>query len=196
MDSKHPQIAPDMKDKRKYKRVKMCLPGQLFSPGTGQSLDCKVLNLSAGGAGVHCQGEFLKDTALILYVEGFGRFEGVAMPRNDGILGLSFSIGMVKQSRLKEMLALFVKDGLTGVTRSREHKRMPSLGKRSITLENGAHLVIDVLDISLNGVSLRTKTRPPIGEIVMLGHNRGRVVRHHDDGIALHFVKIVSDEAA
>jgi hypothetical protein len=195
MDFTRSDTAPAMKDKRKYERVKMCLPGQLFSPGAGQSLDCQVLNLSAGGAGVHCQNEFPKDTPLILYVEGFGRFEGVAMPRKDGILGLSFSIGMAKQSRLMETLALFVKDGLTGVTRSREHKRMPSLVKRSITLENGAHLVIDVLDISLEGVSLRTKTRPPIGEIVMLGHTRGRVVRHHDDGIALHFVKIVSDKA-
>jgi len=196
MNATHPQTAPGSKDERQYERVKMCLAGQLFDAGTKKSFDCKVLNLSAGGAGVQCEAEFPKDTVLILYVEGFGRFEGVALPRKDGNLGLKFSIGVAKQSRLKETLALFVKDGLTGVTHSRKHKRMPSLVKGSIILESGAHLVIDVLDISLEGVSLRTKTRPPIGEMVMLGHTRARVVRHHDDGIALHFVQIASDKAA
>jgi PilZ domain len=196
MDLTSSEPEPAMKDKRKYKRVKLYLPGQLYNPSTEQSVDCKVLNLSAGGAGVQCEGEFPHGTALILYVEGFGRFEGVAISQEDGRLGLKFSIGDAKQSRLTDMLALFVKDGLTGVTHKREHKRVRSLVKGSIILENGAHLVIDVLDISLEGVSLRTKARPPIGELVTLGHTRGRVVRHHEDGIALHFVKIASDRAA
>ncbi len=193
MGATHSETASVAMDKRKYTRVKLYLPGQLFNPSTKESADCKVLNLSAGGAGVQCEAAFPEDAALILYVGGFGRFEGLAMSRKNGHLGLCFQMGDAKQSRLKEMLALFVKDGIAGVTHLREHRRVPSLVRGSITLENGSHLVIDVMDISLEGVSLRTKARPPIGELVTLGHTRGRVVRHHDDGIALHFVKLASD---
>ena len=39
-------------DNRKYERIKLFLPGQLFNPLNEQSVECKVLNLSAGGAAV------------------------------------------------------------------------------------------------------------------------------------------------
>jgi hypothetical protein len=65
----------------------------------------------------------------------------------------------------------------------------------SITRENGEHISCDVLDISLDGVSLRTRIRPPVGEIVNLGRTRGRVVRHHIDGIAVQYVKEIGKAA-
>jgi hypothetical protein len=43
------------------------------------------------------------------------------------------------------------------------------------------------MDISLTGVSLRTRSRPAIGEIVTIGTVEGRVTRHFDDGIAVEF---------
>jgi hypothetical protein len=45
-----------------------------------------------------------------------------------------------------------------------------------------------VLDLSLSGVSLKTECRPLIGEMVLIGQTAGRVVRHHENGIALEFV--------
>jgi hypothetical protein len=60
---------------------------------------------------------------------------------------------------------------------------------------NGQVLACDVLDISLDGVSVRTKFRPPVGEIVNLGRTRGRVVRHHQDGIAIQYVREVEKAA-
>ena len=46
----------------------------------------------------------------------------------------------------------------------------------------------EVLDLSLSGVSLRTETKPPIGEVVLIGQMAGRVARHHDSGIGIEFV--------
>ena len=45
-----------------------------------------------------------------------------------------------------------------------------------------------MLDLSLSGVSLKTMARPPIGETVLIGHSAGRVVRHHENGVAIEFV--------
>jgi hypothetical protein len=46
-----------------------------------------------------------------------------------------------------------------------------------------------VLDISLSGAALRTAVLPCLGTCVSLGKMRGRVVRYHECGIAIEFLK-------
>jgi hypothetical protein len=176
-------------ERREYERVKLFLPGHLFDPQTDRSAECKVLNLSAGGAALQCAASFPPDTPLVLYVDGFGRFQGRAVVHANEQLALQFVIGEAKRGRLIEMLQSFGLKGLAGITQLRKHVRVPSLASGSIVRENGKQLKCDVLDVSLEGVSLRTRTRPPIGEIVMLGRAQGRIVRHHADGIAIQYVK-------
>lgn len=173
-------------DRRKYERIKLFLPGQLFNPINEQSAPCKVLNLSAGGAAVQCDTQFPAGLSLILYIENFGRFEGTTIVHKSGQLALEFAIGESKRGRLKEMIKTFAAGGLPNM---RQSERVPALVAGSITRENGEQIACEVLDISLDGVSLRTRTRPPVGEIVNLGRTRGRVVRHMIEGIAVQYVK-------
>jgi hypothetical protein len=187
--------SPPVPDKRKYERIKLFLPGQLFNPLNEQSVECKVLNLSAGGAAVQCAATFIAGISLVLHIENFGRFEGRAVVHGNGQLALEFSIGETKRGRLIEMLRSFAVGGMAGVVQMRKQERAPSLVSGSITRENGEHISCDVLDISLDGVSLRTRARPPVGEIVSLGRTRGRVVRHHTDGIAVQYVKEIGRAA-
>lgn len=176
-------------DNRRYERVKLYLPGQLFNPATQQSVDCKILNLSAGGAAIQCDSAFAEGLPLVLYAENFGRFEGKSIIHSDGQLALKFSIGENKRGRLTDMLKSFAAHGVAGVTQLRQHARIPTLVSGSIVRANGEIMACDVLDISLEGVSVRTKYRPPVGEIVNLGRTRGRVIRHHPDGIAVQYVR-------
>ena len=184
--------SPPVPDKRKYERTKLFLPGQLFNPANQQSAECKVLNLSAGGAAVQCAASFAAGVPLILYIESFGRFEGNAVIHGNGQLALEFSIGETKRGRLIEMLRSFA---IGGIAQMRRHERIPSLVSGSITRANGQHISCDVLDISLDGVSLRTRIRPPVGEIVNLGRACGRVVRHHAEGFAVQYVKEIGKAA-
>ena len=103
-------------ERRKYQRVRLYMPGQLFNPVDEQTTDCKVLDLSAGGAAVQCDGNFPSGDKFVLYVTGFGRFEGRVVLHESGVLRLAFTIGESKQNRLKDMLALFVAEGITGIT--------------------------------------------------------------------------------
>jgi len=182
-------IPAPIHDNRKYERIKLFLPGQLFNPLNEQSVECKVLNLSAGGAAVQCDAKFPAGVTLVLYIENFGRFEGKTIVHASGQLALEFAIGEGKRSRLKEMIISFAAEGVAGVTQARKHTRMPALISGSITRANGEHISCDVLDISLDGVSLRTSIRPKVGEIINLGRTRGRVIRHHKDGIAVQYVR-------
>jgi hypothetical protein len=47
-----------------------------------------------------------------------------------------------------------------------------------------------VIDVSLSGASVATAVKPPLDTVVILGRMRGRVVRHHDQGIPLQFVEL------
>src|SRR5215510_4202579 len=179
-------------ERRKYERIKLFLPGQLFNPINEQSAECKVLNLSAGGAAVQCDIQFPAGISLVLYIENFGRFEGTTIVHKSGQLALEFAIGESKRGRLKEMIKTFAAGGLAS---THKPERTPSLVAGSITRENGEQLACEVLDISLDGVSLRTRARPPVGEIVNLGRTRGRVVRHMIEGIAVQYVKEVGRAA-
>ena len=44
--------------------------------------------------------------------------------------------------------------------------------------------------MSLSGASVAIEARPPIDTMVILGRMRGRVVRHHDQGVAIQFVEL------
>jgi hypothetical protein len=57
-------------------------------------------------------------------------------------------------------------------------------------LPNGDVHPCRVIDVSLSGASVDCTIKPPIGTMVILGRMRGRVVRHHEQGIALQFVEL------
>lgn len=166
----------------------MRLTGKLFVPAEESTLDCTVINLSLGGAGVHCPEPPPLDAFVILYVEGFGRFEGVTTRYVQGELGLKFVYKDAKRKRLEQDLAAFAKDGLTGVTRLRRHGRSAAAPKiKCFTRADGSVAPCQLLDISLQGAMLKTKLRPPIGEVVHLGETRAWVVRHHEEGVGVQF---------
>ena len=56
-------------------------------------------------------------------------------------------------------------------------------------------LPCQVLDVSIFGASVATDQRPALGEEVLLGKLRGRVVRHHGQGIGVQFLDIQAPTA-
>jgi hypothetical protein len=195
LQNAQPLPAPS-EDRREFSRVVTTFPGKLFLPAEQITLDCQVINLSAGGAGIRCDEPPPLQSFVVLYIEGFGRFQGVATRYEAGELGMCFVCREAKRERLKRDLAAYVQDGQLPATRLRAHHRAPSSAIGHFIRHNGEQVRCDVLDISLQGLSLRTDSRPPVGEIINLGQSWGRVVRHHPDGIALQFLKLAHDAQA
>ena len=92
-----------------------------------------------------------------------------------------------KRERLTVQIAAFLQAGIVGVTNLRRYKRVPVPAEGTFLCATGQEIHCNIRDFSLQGVFLETASRPPLGEMISLGHHRGRVVRHEPTGIAIRF---------
>lgn len=181
-------VARAQADRRRYVRVRVDLSGRLFLPGEEREARCKILDMSPGGAQVACEISPPADTTVVLYIDGFGRFEGVVARPGEDSFGIRFNCSALKRERIAEQLTLHLNKTLVDDSVLRRHDRAPTKGMARYTRANGDIIHCEVVDLSLGGVSLKTENRPPIGEFVLIGQMAGRIVRHHEDGIAIEFV--------
>lgn len=188
-------------ERRRYRRVSVDLQGKLFVPGEGRETVCKVLDLSPGGAQIQCDFVPAADTQLILYVDGFGRLEGSVArpaegaPTTEGCFGVKLNCSPLKRERITEQLMLIMNKGVVDESALRRHERTATTGMTSFTRANGDVVACEVLDLSLSGVALKTQNRPPIGETVLIGQMSGRVVRYHESGVAIEFIRPTAERA-
>lgn len=187
-------VAQAKAERRRYKRVAIAIQGKVFVPGDERDASCNIVDLSPGGAQVSCDLALASGTAIVLYIDGFGRFEGVVArplePNNapEGHLGIKFNCSALKRERVAEQLTAYLNKGVVDDASLRRHDRAPTNGLARFTRANGDIVGCEVLDLSLSGVSLRSDVKPPIGEVVLIGQMAGRVARHHDTGIGIEFV--------
>lgn len=102
-------------DRRRYTRLQVDQRGYLYNLLHEQPLECRIVDLSAGGALIKASGECPRDRPLILYIDGFGSFEGVAVRSGEGSTGFKFLMGELKRDRLKHALASFAKNGVAPI---------------------------------------------------------------------------------
>jgi hypothetical protein len=175
-------------ERRRFRRVRVDLPGRLFIPADSREARCTVLDLSPGGAAVGCDIIPEAGTPVVLYIDGFGRFEGNVVRRDGEGFGLAFVCTSSKRERTAEQLILFLNKSLVDDSVLRRHERSHQKGFAKFTRADGQVVHCEVSDISVSGVSLKTDIRPPIGEFVLIAQIAGRVARHHADGIGIEFV--------
>jgi hypothetical protein len=145
--------------------------------------------MSSGGAAIACDIVPGRGTPVVLYIDGFGRFEGtVARHLGELGFGVAFVCTPAKRERTAEQLTLFLNKSLVDETALRRHERTNQKGFAKFTRVDGQIVHCEVMDISVGGVSLKTDIRPPIGEFVLIAQMAGRVARHHEHGIGIEFV--------
>ncbi len=188
MKDAKPVAAKAQSERRRYRRIRVDLPGRLFVPAEQREVRCKVVDMSPGGASVECEFSPPVDSQIVLYVDGFGRFE-CTIVRQDGYgFGVRFASTPMKRERTAEQLILFLNKSLVDESDLRRHERAPQKGFARFTRADGQIVQCEVLDISISGTSLKTDVRPPIGEFVLIGQMAGRIARHHEEGIGIEFV--------
>lgn len=179
-------------ERRQFKRFRVAFKGKLLAHPSLSESECEIVDLSAGGAGIRCSEILSLGEAVVIYVDGFGRYDAVCARYAEGLAGLCFVCGDAKRKRLVEKLNQYVSDGTGDITKLRAHERVRTNSDLTFTRPSGEKVKCEVIDISLQGVSLKTKCRPPLDEVIQVGQTRGRVVRHHEQGIALEFM-VASD---
>jgi hypothetical protein len=175
-------------ERRRYKREQVDLAGRQFEPTENREAHCKIADISPGGARVLSDSVPSPGALVVVYIDGFGRFEGrVARTEQNGF-GIQFNCSARKRERLVELLKLYISGSPLDETRLRRHNRSSIKSNVSFTRANGNVVNCKMLDISLSGVSVATTIRPPVGELVFISQMTGRVARHHDTGIGIEFV--------
>jgi hypothetical protein len=175
-------------ERRRFRRVRVDLPGRLFIPADSREFRCTVVDLSPGGAAISCDASLEAGTNLVLYVDGFGRFEGNVVRCEGSGFGMAFVCTPSKRERTAEQLILFLNKSLVDDSVLRRHERSSQKGFAKFTRADGQIVQCEIADMSVGGVSLKTDVKPPIGEFVLIAQVAGRVARHHPDGIGIEFV--------
>ena len=188
MKDAEPVVAKAGAERRRFRRVKIDLPGRLFVPSDSREARCTVTDLSPGGAAIACEVVPDSGTPVVLYVDGFGRFEGTVARRDGCGFGVAFVCTPSKRERTAEQLILFLNKTLVDESVLRRHERSSQKGFAKFTRADGTITHCEVMDISVGGVSLKSDVCPPLGEFVLIAGLAGRVARHHEHGIGIEFV--------
>jgi hypothetical protein len=188
MTDAEPVEAKSGAERRRFRRVKMDLPGRMFLPSDSREASCTILDMSPGGVAVASEIVPEMGAPVVLYMDGFGRFEGNVVRRDEAGFGLAFVCTPSKRERTAEQLILFLNNSLGEDSLMRRHERASQKGFAKFTRADGQIVHGEVSDISVNGVTLRTDVRPGIGEFVLIAQIAGRVARHNADGISIDFV--------
>lgn len=181
-----PKIVPD---RRRFRRVPIELHGR-FMAEDQKEYPCEVFNMSAGGMALRAPISCQPGERIIAYLESLGRLEGtVARTFEDGF-AVELKASAQKRERIANWLTWYInRDYLGG--QERQHERFePRIAAQKMILPNGDVHNCRVIDISLSGASIATQVKPPVDSVVILGRLRGRVVRHHDQGIAIQFAEL------
>jgi hypothetical protein len=124
----------------------------------------------------------------VLYVDGLSRFEGLIARCDGNVIEVKFVCTAAKRDRTAQQIAAIRDKSLNGGSILRRHERWHRKGCTQFTRADGQIVSGEVIDISVTGVSLRTDTRPLIGEFVLIAQIVGLVSRHHEDGIGIEFL--------
>jgi hypothetical protein len=180
-------IARATAERRQHVRVQVDLSGKFFVPAEQREEPCRVVDLSPTGARMASDFVPRAGSQIILYIDEFGRFECDVVRSEWGHFGVVFRCSSLKQARLAEQLDIIAKQGMAESATLRRHERRTTGELSQFTRSNGEIVPCEVLDLSLSGLSLKTAVKPLMGEVITIGHVSGRVVRHHETGVALEF---------
>ncbi len=182
-------------DRRRHRRYALALLGR-FMRANKQEFPCRLNDISVGGASLMAPIEVELGERIVAYIDEIGGIEGAVVRIFDGGFAISLRASEHKREKLAAQITWLINKDQRGGSFGRRHKRTDLVNKTSmLKLADGSGVDCRVLDVSLSGASIGTEARPQIGDIVMFGKLRCKVMRYHDRGIGVQFLDIPDPEA-
>ncbi len=182
-------------EQRSFQRVSVNLPGRLMV-ASHDEYDCTVLDMSPGDAAFQCAARPRMGERIIAYVDHLGRIEGTVAIVNDTGFAIQLNATDRKREKLAAQLTWIANKHELGLPEDRRHNRLtPRNTSTDLTLDDGRRYPCRIIDLSLSGAAVDIDVRPALGTPVQLGHMKGRVVRHFQEGVAIEFSSVQSKEA-
>ncbi len=166
-----------------------------FMGADRQEHPCRVKALSVERMQFFTEAEMEQGENIVAYVDELGRLEGTAEQIEEDGFVLRLRLSSMMRERLEERLDwLRRKARGEGVEKRRYQRYKPRESKSHVLLEDGRSYRCEVIDISISGASVRCAVLPALGTRLTLGKTRGRVVRHHEEGFAIEFTRLLPME--
>lgn len=182
-------------EQRSFQRVTVNLPGRLMLANHDE-YECTVLDMSPGDVAFACHARPRAGERIIAYVDHLGRIEGSVSKCTDDGFVLLVNATERKREKLAAQLTWIANKHELGLPEDRQHDRLtPRNSRTDLALDDGRHYPCRIIDLSLSGAAIDIEVRPAIGTPVKLGHMKGRVVRHFQEGVAIEFSGVQPKEA-
>lgn len=165
----------------------VALAAKVFLPASETEIDATVIELTPDGAILNLPGHLDVSTDLVLYVEGFDRFSCSVVRIGLDHVRVRFYGSALKRERTAARIAAHQRGETAPSVANPSSGSLAS--QRVFVRQNGMTADFEVIDISLLGAALRSRCRPPIGEIISIGTTEGRVARYLDGGFAVEFIR-------
>ena len=185
-------------DRRRYRRVAVTLLGRFMRPDK-QEFQCKLVDISVGGAAIHAQAEVDVGERIVATFDNIGAIEGYVVRTFAGGFAIELQATQYKRDKLAAQITwLMNRHELGEAAEVRRHERIAIANTKSqatLKLDEGVVIPVNILDFSMSGASIATSARPPLGQEVTVGKIKAKVVRHHAEGIGVEFLVIQAQEA-
>jgi hypothetical protein len=156
---------------------------------------CQTVDMSPGGVRLNCAVPGEIGERVVLYLEHVGRIEGTIARLSPGGFAVRLSATPRKRDKIASQLTWLANRESLGLPEGRTHERLtPLVPGVVLRLESGREVPARIIDISMSGVALSTTSTPAIGMSLMVGRTPGRVVRHFEGGIGVHFMLPISPD--
>jgi hypothetical protein len=133
---------------------------------------------------------------VVAYFDHIGGLEGTVVRTTQDGFAFVFKVTEHKREKLAAQIMWLANRDDFPDEMGRRHERVGTGGRRTtLKLEEGVIIDVELLDLSASGASIGTSARPPIGSLVVAGRTRAIVRRHHQHGVGLQFLTLLSPEA-
>ncbi|MBL8574252.1 MAG: PilZ domain-containing protein [Hyphomicrobiaceae bacterium] len=181
-------------DRRRHQRVGVNLIGR-FMLEDRREYPCQVIDMSPGGAGIIAPVTAMLGERVIAYIDHIGRIEGQVARLIKGGFAMTINAPVRKREKIAAQLTWLANRHELNLPEDRRHERItPRNPFTQLTMTDGRTYRCRIIDISLSGAGLAMEVKPAIGSPVTLGKVKGRVVRHLEEGVAVEFAALQTEE--
>ena len=104
--SKRGIVEEALREKRRFRRIRLTRNGKVYFPDSGLEAQCRLEDISVGGAFLHC--EFLRQPGgqAVVYLDELGRFEGRITAVKKNAFTMAFTCSRQKRHKLADRLTI------------------------------------------------------------------------------------------
>jgi hypothetical protein len=180
---------------RKHRRLPLSLSGR-FMRADRSEYTCHLKDISVGGAAIATPHIPDVGERVVVYLDLLGGLEGIVSRHISDGFAFVFQVTEHKREKLAAQIMWLINREDFPDELGRRHERAGTRGRRTtLKVEDGVIIDAELLNLSASSASVGTPARPPIGSFVVAGKTRAIVRRHHENGVGLQFLSLLSPEA-